>query len=129
MLLPLKRNERIRFVHSKIYHQYISLIPESSFDESGIPDSYEQRDSDHHEEVVPGVRSYHKKPVLPDLNEVPVNDDSYGFEYTGEPSYAKQSYTDNAYTSEYNNVKHSDDDTADDAKPSYPQVSYETEQV
>ena len=76
-----------------------------------------------------GVRSYHKKPVLPDLNEVPVNDGSYGFKYTGEPSYAKQSYTDNAYTSEYNNVKQSDDETADGEKPSYPQVSYETEQV
>ena len=74
------------------------FVPESCFDESVIPDSYEERASDHHEEVVSGVRSYHKKPVLPDLNEVRVNDDSYGIEYTGEPSYAKQSYTDNAYS-------------------------------
>jgi len=115
------------------------FVPESSFDESGVPDSYEQKASDHHEEVVSGVSSYPKKPVLPDLNEVPVNDDSYGFEYTGEPSCAQQSYTDNAYTSEYNkaasvctpspSVKQSDDETADDTKPSYPKVSYETEQV
>ncbi|MFS7961184.1 hypothetical protein Hanom_Chr08g00711861 [Helianthus anomalus] len=54
-----------------------TFIPESS-EMLVVPDSYDWSvKDDHAEEVVSDFRSYHKEPLLPDLNEVVVPSDDY----------------------------------------------------
>ncbi|MFS7963109.1 hypothetical protein Hanom_Chr08g00734281 [Helianthus anomalus] len=115
-----------------------TLILERSVDGSIVPDSYDGSVKDNHEkEVLSGFRSYHKEPLLPDLNETYrhlltvsffssccglVPSDDYSYRCPGYASYGQENYGNNFFISDAYPVQQ------DVGEPSYVQESLVDEQ-